>query len=62
MHINEDHFYPEIIDPESGQHLPDGQFGELVLTSLTREALPCRFGPAVHAGSLSLAPIWAART
>ncbi len=38
--IWEDHFYPEIIDPESGQVLPDGAFGELVLTSLTKEALP----------------------
>jgi phenylacetate-CoA ligase len=36
----EDHFYPEIIDPESGAPLPDGQKGELVLTSLTKEALP----------------------
>lgn len=40
LHVNEDHFYPEIIDPETGQRLPDGQFGELVLTCLTREALP----------------------
>jgi phenylacetate-CoA ligase len=38
--IWEDHFYPEIIDPETGQVLPDGSVGELVLTSLTREALP----------------------
>ena len=38
--IWEDHFYPEIIDPESGAVLPDGQPGELVLTSLTKEALP----------------------
>jgi phenylacetate-CoA ligase len=38
--IWEDHFYPEIIDPETGQVLPDGNVGELVLTSLTREALP----------------------
>ncbi|HET7757278.1 MAG TPA: phenylacetate--CoA ligase PaaK [Steroidobacteraceae bacterium] len=38
--IWEDHFYPEIIDPESGQILPDGARGELVLTSLTKEALP----------------------
>ena len=38
--IWEDHFYPEIIDPESGQVLPDGEFGELVFTSLTKEALP----------------------
>ncbi len=36
----EDHFYPEIIDPESGELVPDGEFGELVFTSLTKEALP----------------------
>jgi phenylacetate-CoA ligase len=36
----EDHFYPEIIDPQTGAVLPDGEFGELVLTSLTKEALP----------------------
>jgi phenylacetate-CoA ligase len=36
----EDHFYPEIIDPESGAVLPDGHEGELVLTTLTKEALP----------------------
>ena len=38
--IWEDHFYPEIIDPETGVPLPDGEFGELVFTSLTKEALP----------------------
>jgi len=38
--IWEDHFYPEIIDPESGAVLPDGEKGELVFTSLTKEALP----------------------
>jgi phenylacetate-CoA ligase len=38
--IWEDHFYPEIIDPETGAVLPDGEPGELVLTSLTKEALP----------------------
>ena len=38
--IWEDHFYPEIIDPQSGAVLPDGDFGELVFTSLTKEALP----------------------
>jgi len=38
--IWEDHFYPEIIDPETGQVLPDGELGELVFTSLTKEALP----------------------
>lgn len=38
--IWEDHFYPEIIDPETGEPLPDGEEGELVFTSLTKEALP----------------------
>jgi phenylacetate-CoA ligase len=38
--IWEDHFYPEIIDPETGEVLPDGEMGELVFTSLTKEALP----------------------
>ncbi|GEC97045.1 phenylacetate-coenzyme A ligase [Zoogloea ramigera] len=38
--IWEDHFYPEIIDPETGEVLPDGQDGELVFTSLTKEAFP----------------------
>jgi phenylacetate-CoA ligase len=38
--IWEDHFYPEIVDPQTGQPLPDGEFGELVFTSLTKEALP----------------------
>jgi phenylacetate-CoA ligase len=38
--IWEDHFYPEIIDPQSGQPVPEGQEGELVFTSLTKEALP----------------------
>ena len=40
LHIWEDHFYPEIIDPASGEVLPDGELGELVFTSLTREACP----------------------
>jgi phenylacetate-CoA ligase len=38
--IWEDHFYPEIIDPDTGAVLPDGQTGELVFTTLTKEALP----------------------
>jgi phenylacetate-CoA ligase len=38
--IWEDHFYPEIIDPQSGDPLPEGEKGELVFTSLTKEALP----------------------
>ncbi|HSV28549.1 MAG TPA: phenylacetate--CoA ligase PaaK [Candidatus Omnitrophota bacterium] len=40
LHIWEDHFLPEVINPESGAVLPDGQMGELVFTSLTKEALP----------------------
>ena len=40
LHIWEDHFYPEIIDPDSGEVLPEGERGELVLTTLTRKAMP----------------------
>jgi phenylacetate-CoA ligase len=40
LHLWEDHFYPEIIDPLTGEVLPDGETGELVLTSLTKEAMP----------------------
>src|ERR1700716_328829 len=40
LHIWEDHFYPQVIDPETGAVLPDGEKGELVFTSLTKEAFP----------------------
>ena len=40
LHIFEDHFYPEIIDPDSGKPLPDGEEGELVLTTLSKWAMP----------------------
>jgi len=40
LHIWEDHFYPEIIDPVTGEVLPDGEMGELVFTTLTKEGLP----------------------
>jgi phenylacetate-CoA ligase len=40
LHIAEDHFLPEIVDPATGEPLPDGREGELVLTTLTKEALP----------------------
>ena len=40
LHIWEDHFYPEIINPDTGEVLPDGEQGELVFTSLTKEAMP----------------------
>jgi len=40
LHVWEDHFYPEIIDPVSGEVLPDGEKGELVFTTLTKQAMP----------------------
>jgi phenylacetate-CoA ligase len=40
LHLFEDHFYPEIIDPDSGEVLPDGAEGELVLTTLSKQAMP----------------------
>ncbi|MFU8898883.1 MAG: phenylacetate--CoA ligase PaaK [Roseinatronobacter sp.] len=40
LHLWEDHFYPEIINPETGEVLPDGEMGELVFTTLTKEGLP----------------------
>ena len=40
LHVWEDHFYPEVIDPATGEVLPDGERGELVFTSLTKEAFP----------------------
>jgi phenylacetate-CoA ligase len=40
LHIFEDHFYPEIIDPETGEVLPEGAEGELVLTTLSKQAMP----------------------
>jgi phenylacetate-CoA ligase len=40
LHINEDHFIPEVVDPETGERLPDGEVGELVFSCVTKEALP----------------------
>lgn len=51
LHVFDDHFLPEIIDPETEQPLPDGEFGELVLTTLTKEAFPVvryRTGDVTH--------------
>ena len=51
MHINEDHIYPEIVDPVTGEPLPCGQTGELVFTTLTRKARPCcAIAPTTCAG------------
>ena len=40
LHVWEDHFYPEVIDPVTGEVLPDGEEGELVFTTLTKQAMP----------------------
>jgi len=40
LHVWEDHFYPEVVDPLTGDPVPDGEVGELVLTSLTKQAMP----------------------
>ncbi|MGI6161687.1 MAG: phenylacetate--CoA ligase family protein [Christensenellales bacterium] len=40
MHINEDHFYPELIDPVTLEHVPDGEEGELVFTTISKEGIP----------------------
>ncbi len=40
LHINDDHFLPEIINPETGEVLPEGEMGELVITTLSKEAFP----------------------
>ncbi len=40
LHINEDHFFPEVINPLTGETLPDGEKGELVLTTITKEGMP----------------------
>jgi phenylacetate-CoA ligase len=40
LHLCEDHFLPEVVDPETGRPLPDGEVGELVLTAMTRDAMP----------------------
>ena len=40
LHVQEDHFLVEVVDPKTGRHVPDGTYGELVFTTLTKEALP----------------------
>jgi phenylacetate-CoA ligase len=54
MHINEDHFLAEVIDPHTGERLPEGATGELVLTSLTREA-----GPVLRYRTRDRVRLWA---
>jgi phenylacetate-CoA ligase len=61
-HVQEDHFLPEVIDPETGEPLPPGQEGELVFTSLTKEALPLIRYRTGDISSLQPAPCVCGRT
>ena len=61
-HIQEDHFLPEIIDPETGEALPPGSEGELVLTPLTKEALPLLRYRTGDCAALYLEPCRCGRT
>jgi phenylacetate-CoA ligase len=61
-HIQEDHFLPEIIDPASGEPMPPGREGELVLTTLTKEALPLVRYRTGDATSLGTSPCPCGRT
>ena len=60
LHIWEDHFYPEVIDPITEEVLPDGEVGELVFTSLTKEAMPLvrRNHEQIASRHSSAAPAW----
>jgi phenylacetate-CoA ligase len=62
LHIFEDHFIPEIIDPESGEVLPYGEKGELVLTTITKEALPVIRYRTRDITSLTIEPCLCGRT
>ena len=62
LHIFEDHFYPEIIDPETCEVLPDGEEGELVLTTLSKEAMPIIRYRTRDITSLSTEPCSCGRT
>jgi phenylacetate-CoA ligase len=62
LHVQEDHFLVEVIDPESGEHLPEGDDGELVFTTLTKEALPLIRYRTGDIGSVTTAPCECGRT
>lgn len=62
MHINEDYFIPEIIDPKTGEVLPEGSIGELVFTSLDKEAFPLMRYRTRDVTSLNYAPCPCGRT
>jgi phenylacetate-CoA ligase len=61
-HVNEDHFLVEVVDPESGEPLPDGEVGELVFTTLTKEALPLLRYRTGDLASLTREPCGCGRT
>ena len=61
-HVNEDHFLAEVVDPETGEPLPDGAEGELVFSTLTKEALPLLRYRTGDIASLDPAPCACGRT
>ena len=61
-HVNEDHFLPEVVDPESGEPLPEGEVGVLVFTALTKQALPLLRYWTGDLASLSSEPCSCGRT
>jgi phenylacetate-CoA ligase len=62
LHISEDHFLLEIVNPETGERLPSGQTGELVITTLTKEALPVLRYRTGDITSINLSPCKCGRT
>jgi phenylacetate-CoA ligase len=62
LHVNEDHFLPEVVDPESGEQLPEGELGVLVFTTLTKQALPLIRYWTGDLASLSCEPCSCGRT
>jgi len=62
LHINDDHFIPEIVDPETGRRLPPGQTGELVFTCITKQALPLLRFRTRDISSLNFEPCPCGRT
>jgi phenylacetate-CoA ligase len=62
LHVQEDHFLAEVVDPESGEPLPEGEVGELVFTTLTKEALPLIRYRTRDLGSLTTEPCACGRT
>jgi phenylacetate-CoA ligase len=62
LHVNEDHFLAEVVDPDTGDPLPDGEEGELVFTTLTKEALPMIRYRSGDIGSIITEPCSCGRT